>query len=467
MKHRRTLARLGQRLSIVLVIAAAVVGTAAWTEPAMAADTAMPADAESLVLIRPLTGPEAEDLQLTVEGAVAENFSAVSASKDEEAQLEKGAAELVRMSREKKYRAYVTGMVKAGSRGRLLVLVVYSGKDGKPVGEAKFPGPTTKVINAKVDKQAGNVLAKLLRKTAVAGGAGGDGAEDGKEVVKLEVDLEEEPEAPAEEDEEEAESGEPRSPLDVNLAVGFMNMSLTYNQPVTDSFGFQLLERPTTPLTVRAGGNVYPGALFATDALADVGLAVRYYQSVGGSIAVLGKPFDISFSELDIGLRGRIHLGDSELGIGLGWGKTQTVMADDNVTFTNNSTVKDPGLFPDAVYTYLRAAVDGRYALTQQLSLTGGLGLRLPSVGTKDGQLGERRWFPRATASGMDAEIGAMYEVVPNLSVTADVDMRVYGLTMHSTSGDVGAPGSPGVSSVAGGATDRYLGGFAGVAYRL
>jgi hypothetical protein len=61
----------------------------------------------------------------------------------------------------------------------------------------------------------------------------------------------------------------------------------------------------------------------------------------------------------------------------------------------------------------------------------------------------------------MDAELQVLYEFMPNLSATAGLDLRLYGLTMHSNAAD------PGVSSVAGGADDRYLGGFLGVDYRL
>lgn len=453
----RTRARLGNRLALVLMVSAATLGALASSVPLAAAESAMPEDAETLVLIRPLEGPEAQDLQLTVEAAVAENFSAVSASKDEEAQLKKGSAELVRMSREKKYRAYVSGVIKSGARGRLLVLVVHSGKDGEPVGEAKFPGPSNKAIEAKVDKQAGPVLAKLLRKTAVA--EGGDAEEDdGKETVELKVTLEEEPEAPSDEADAPAVA---KSPLDVNLAVGFLNLSLTYNEPVTDRFGFQLLERPTTPLTVRAGGHLYPGAWFTDGVAADVGLALRYYRGIGGSIEVLGTPYDLDLSELQVGLRLRIPIGETELGLGVGWGQTAAVMAGDNLPFSNNPALDDPGLFPDTVYTFLRAGVDLRQPLTDELSLTAGFGVRLPDVGDEAGELGERSWFPRASASGMDAELGAMYELIPNLSITAGADLRVYGLKMHSQAGDVG------ISSVAGGASDRYLGAFAGIDYRL
>ena len=60
----------------------------------------------------------------------------------------------------------------------------------------------------------------------------------------------------------------------------------------------------------------------------------------------------------------------------------------------------------------------------------------------------------------MDAELGVLYELMPQLWASAGLDVRMYGLTMHSNTGD------PGTSSVAGGADDRYLGGFIGVEYQ-
>jgi hypothetical protein len=219
---------------------------------------------------------------------------------------------------------------------------------------------------------------------------------------------------------------------------------------VTDSLSFQLLERPTTPLTVRVGGHIYPGAWFANDATADIGLALRYYRGIGGNIDVLGTPFGVELSELNVGLRGRIHIDQTELGLLLGWGQTKVVVEGN-----------DPGHFPDAVYSYLRFGFDAQQPLTDELSIIGGLALRLPDIGKEQGELGEQRWFPHATATGMDVELGVMYELLPKLSLTAGVDVRAYGLSMHSTSADLG------VSAIAGGATDRYLGGFAGVDYRL
>lgn len=440
--------------------------------PATAHADASEDDAESLVLIRPLTGPGADELQITVEAAVAEYFSAVSASPAEEKELAAGTAALVSMSREKKYRAYVSGVVKKGPKGYTLVLTVHSGKDGSRVGEAKFPGPTTKALDAKVDKQAGKVLANLLKRTQVAGDEEPEAkgkvsagtSKDGKEVVT----LEEEPEGPTpseepdEEEEEQEPEGPPPSPLDVHAGVGFMNLALSYNEPVFDSFGFQLQERPSTPLTIRLGGNVYPGAFVRDDLLADLGVSARFYQSFGGSIGVNGVPFDVLFRELDVGLRGRIRLPSMEVGFGLGWGQTRAFVEGDNETFANRPDMgKDPGLFPDMQYSYIRVGGDVRAHVTGPVSLLGGLALRLPSIGDKRGQLGEERWFPRASASGVDLELAGLYEFMPRLSATLGVDARIYGLTMHSTSEDIG------VSSVAGGAQDRYLGGFVGVDYRL
>jgi hypothetical protein len=461
MRHARA------KLRAVFALLAAVPSVVLPVSTALAAEAAEDS-AESLVLIRLLTGPDADALQVTVEAAVAEYFSAVSASPAEETELAKGPTAMVAMSREKKYRAYVTGVVKVGPKGRTLLLTVYSGKDGKPVGEARFPGVNKKVLETKVDSQAGKVLAALLKKTSVAAdgtsataGAVSEGkSKDGKEVVTLEAEPEET--AAPEEAEEEATPEVRPSPLDVHAGVGFMNLALSYTEPVYDSYGFELQPRPSTPMTVRVGGNLYPAALVVGNALADIGISGRFYQSFAGSIGVNGTPFDLMFREVDLGLRGRVRLDGLELGFGIGWGKMWAIVEGDNETFANRPEMgKDPGLFPDMQYTYIRVGADLRANVAGPFSVLTGFSVRLPSLGEKSGQIGEQRWFPRAAAAGVDMELGLLYEFMPGLSATLGVDGRIYGLTMHSNSGDIG------VSAIAGGAQDRYLGGFAGVDYRF
>lgn len=452
--HRIGCSRIGSALLVRLMIATcgAVVLSLVFVAEASAAEAVSDA-AESLVLIRKMTGPDAEDIQVTVEAAVAENFSAVSASGDEDAELEKGAETMVSMSAEKKYRAYVAGVVVKGQKGRDLTLTVFSGDTGESVGEVKMFAINMAKLEEKVDSEAGKQLAALLAKTNAAS------PKEAPEEVKLEVDLGEDDE---EETSDEADDDQERpSALDVNAAAGVVNLDLSYNQPIADSFGYVLQQRPSTPLAYRFGGHLYPGAFFTSNALADIGIAANYYQSIAGSISVNGTPFDLVFAEINLGLRGRIRLGESELGIYGGVGQTGAVIEGDNEPFTNAPAATDPGLFPDMNYKYLRFGVDGRTPISGALSLGFGAYLRLPDVRAGVGQLGEPRWFPRASATGVDGQLNLYYELVPGLSIMAGGDARVYSLSMHSS------PEDERKSAIAGGAVDRYLGGFLGVDFRL
>jgi hypothetical protein len=169
--------------------------------------------------------------------------------------------------------------------------------------------------------------------------------------------------------------------------------------------------------------------------------------------------FNLLFTELNVGLRGRVRLSDLEVGMLAGWGQTSTVVQGDNEPFLNNPAQTDPGLFPDMEYTYLRFGVDARAPVMDELSIGGGLSVRLPELGDETGQIAEQRWFPRATATGLDAQLFGLYRLTGGLSAMALVDARFYWMTMHSNAGDIG------VSAIAGGAQDRYIGALLGLEY--
>jgi hypothetical protein len=65
--------------------------------------------------------------------------------------------------------------------------------------------------------------------------------------------------------------------------------------------------------------------------------------------------------------------------------------------------------------------------------------------------------FPHASANGLDAALGAGYEIGRTFELQASASLRRYGFDMRSQPGD---------RVVAGGASDQYLSMVFGIAYR-
>src|SRR5690606_24288875 len=126
----------------------------------------------------------------------------------------------------------------------------------------------------------------------------------------------------------------PPSPLDAHLGVGAIQRTLQYNKAVGDVYENGLQPHQFTAPTVSIGLTFYPGAYFLDGALAHAGVMLNFYRSIAGSTGVnaggTSNDFDTTFTEFNVGLRGRIPLRTLELGINGGWGFQSLVMDGDN-----------------------------------------------------------------------------------------------------------------------------------------
>src|SRR5690606_22465093 len=151
------------------------------------------------------------------------------------------------------------------------------------------------------------------------------------------------------------------------------------------------------------GLTFYPGAYFLDGALAHAGVMLNFYRSIAGSTGVnaggTSNDFDTTFTEFNVGLRGRIPLRTLELGINGGWGFQSLVMDGDNEPFGGQER-GDPGVVPDAEYTYFRFGPDLSFELGLPINI--GVFYRTISIADDDGYFSDNRWFPEAAGIGLD-----------------------------------------------------------------
>ncbi|MEN9579857.1 MAG: hypothetical protein RJA70_2866 [Pseudomonadota bacterium] len=256
------------------------------------------------------------------------------------------------------------------------------------------------------------------------------------------------------------------SPLSVALKAGVLSRTLSYNQPVADvySHALQPHERALTVLGFSA--EWYPVGHFqpSEEYLKHIGIAGGFLHSVGGTTPIGATNFETTFSELNIGLRGRLPILRHELGVFLGWGQQSLVIHGDNERLGNGET--DPGIVPDLSISYLRFGPD--FTLVGG-PLRFGLGayLRLPTLDDSAGHLTERRWFPDATATGYEFGARTELSLMNGVSVFVAGDARLLAISMHSKPGSALDIGGELRQAIAGGAMDVSITALAGAKLNL
>jgi hypothetical protein len=240
-------------------------------------------------------------------------------------------------------------------------------------------------------------------------------------------------------DSDASASGDPTVILGLN--AGFVRRTLGYSD---DLYG--RLRAPSVNAWVyRLQAAVYP---FARPVKNRIGLIAGYESEFSGVVrdANAGTDFGVTFSELYGGLKLRQPLGKHEIAFEGTVGSLQAGLDDPE----GQSGV------PEFSYTSLRAALDVGLQFGG-LGLRGALGYRLPIGGY--GQASEADWFPRMEGYGMEGTIGASYRISKEVAFDISGSFRRFLLQMNSQPTDA----LEGVSEVAGGAVDLYLGGYFGL----
>jgi hypothetical protein len=352
------------------------------------------------------------------------------------------------------------------SRNRELTLSVI-GPDGNLIEEVKLKGGKAGLNSAIDNELTIAVAAPLGAKKGKAEEEEEEGPpEDEEEAASGAGSDEESGDAePAKEEpvsEDESESG--RRPLELTLAGRLYSRSFVYQDlELGRVFPYKLAIAPAIVAALR----VYPFAFFQDDALSHVGIMAKleggiatstnYEEPQPGGAPPVTYQLNNGTSEWQVGLRGRLPLGESELGIFGLFGAHSFVLVGDEGT--QGTEVRPDPLVPDVDYKFLRFGFDARLHVGA-LSVGSHFGARfLTSMKNIDQ---EYWWFPGATGSGIDFGAFAAYQILPFMDLAVGGDYIRYGFDFNAIPDTAGLPGST-AQKIAGGATDTYLSGWFGV----
>lgn len=350
-------------------------------------------------------------------------------------------------------RAFVAGdIAMVGKQWTLKVKLL--GSDGESLGDFSLKSSWYPGLLKEIDRNLPTTVADLL------GAAKAEPvAEDADETPEEEA-ADEEP-ADEEEDEPEDDAGPGPSPLNVSLQFGAAIRNWTPKDALFD----QVLSQENVGLLApRLRFGIYPVAFFSSGALANLGVIGSFEQSISGETqvpaigATPATTASMSEQEYWFGLNFRVPAGEHQIHFSAGPGKHSV------------TTEIPPGYFiPDVGYSYFRFGFGGELRLG---SLGLGLGAAYRPVSSLDddeGQVASPDWFANAEADGVELEVELNYGLTESLFLVLTGDYRRYGFNFHRTPADqaMTQPTTGQPLPIAGGASDAYLGFWAGAAYRM
>jgi hypothetical protein len=245
------------------------------------------------------------------------------------------------------------------------------------------------------------------------------------------------------------------APVAIELMAGprLVNRSFKFNEALADADpGADAAEyKLPRGAAIYLDGAIYPLAYaFRNGVLPNIGIVGRFERLVGTS-TVTKDPAGNTVStttttaqQFEAGLRGRIPLGDHEVGLVGTYGQQVFWPAS-----------KDPGpsqmTIPNVHYTFIGLGADARLRFGP-VTIGAHAGTRIV---TDTGTLG-RTWFKRTTANAVDAGLSLAVRVAPMFDVVVGGDIVRYGFAFNARPADP----RPADNFVAGGAVDQYLSGY-------
>ncbi len=424
-------------------------------------------EAEAGVMVRPFEGPKSQKLHSTVVKALeSAGVILIPPGFEEGVSLAEEPDAYVEVARKTGIKAYIHAKTTMSNKGWTLHLRVRNGADGKIVAEPKLSAGWLPGLLKKIDTDVMGVLEGPLAETSLPSGASEEG--DVSEVTLVpegqmpSVPIDQAPERDDELD------GPAVSPLDAWVGVGAVQRNLGYNSPLGDVYEHGLQPHSIAAPALTLGLHLYPGAYLSRGLIAHIGIYAAYTRTFGGSTTVntgtTEEAFDTSFTELNLGLRGRIPLtGSWEAGVNAGWGFQSLIVDGDNET-PMGQTQGDPGVVPDVEYTYFRFGPDLSFELG--LPIRTGIGYRLITLADDEGHFSEERWFPNAVGFGVDAHVTFAVALTDELAVDIGGEVRYYGIDANPGPWENNldpfnnySTTTPGLQhAVAAGASDTYFG---------
>jgi hypothetical protein len=223
-----------------------------------------------------------------------------------------------------------------------------------------------------------------------------------------------------------------RTFLEVSAGGGTVSRWLSYNQDLFNAMStYSLNVGPLIAGTLEA----YPFAALGSGPLSHVGIVGQIQHSVGvSSGSTTGTSFPTTEAQYSGGLRARFWPGASEIGVTAGGGvEGFDVAASGGLTPT----------LPNYDYTFVSASADARVPLGSAVSILARGGY----MQVLSNSLAQTGYFPRATAAGVDGQLG------PAVALTDLIELRLMGEYRRYFFSMNPKPGDP---HVAGGALDQY-----------
>ena len=366
---------------------------------------------------------------------------------------------LAAAARELQLSAFVRGEV-TKVRGKVFEVTVrvYNGADGYELTNASFKGKRARVLK-RLKRGSWKRLGDAISSSQPPAARAEEPEEPEEDVLDEEpppaVEVPDGDDADDEGDEEEEDDdgdGETTdSPaLDLRVGMRFVSRDFSYNQMILQLADYFLWPYPSVHGQLR----LYPGALFSDGVLAHIGLDVAYTHVLSPASERDGLEFGTSASMLRVGLRGRLPLGDHELGLSFGY-ESQVFKIEDAQDGT------DPQL-PSVAYGFLRVGPDLRLALSDSFLVEAEVAYL---HGVSFGELAGTYWFPNTSGYAIDVGLRGIWRPVSVFEIYGGAGFRQVGLTFEPDENDPGQ--GVGVGRVAGGAIDRYIMPELGVTLRI
>ncbi len=287
------------------------------------------------------------------------------------------------------------------------------------------------------------------------------GGEPGQADPESEADVEDvedvQPGQGEEDDSREALSTEETRPrragrrslaLEATLGMHVLTRQFSYHDVL---FGGLRVPPRSTAAAIGGTFDWYPAAHFTGGLLARIGLtgSFRYAVAGVGTLPSNGVDYAASISSAGIGLTGwhrlwRRLLLQATVGFGL-----QSFSISD----VEDATRRHPS--PSSEFRFLRLGVGAEMRVWRRLSAA----VRARYLAVLDsGELTSERFFPHASAGGVETAIELSYALRLGFAVRLGADLRRFFVSFNPEPGD---------RAIAGGAVDQYLTVSAALVYRL
>jgi hypothetical protein len=217
------------------------------------------------------------------------------------------------------------------------------------------------------------------------------------------------------------------------IGLGSPYRSLSYSQPVTTSLGdYQLSGAPMLDVNVA----FQPARLLTDNWLSWFGVDLRAQVALSSPTHDAdGNQFSSRYDAFHVGVRARVPVGEHYVSAFSGYGMNRFGITPENREASSPT--------PSVDYRIVRSGLGAELALFDSFMLgMDAAWLNFLSVG----DIG--KWFPRATAGGLELAVFATYKVTSAIFARAGASYQRNFFDFNSRGGD---------KYIAGGATDQYL----------